>query len=257
MGRENERLLADASTLCKEEKDELRMSDKILIVDDEAEIADLVELYLKSEEYEVFKFYTAKAALDCINRTPLDLAILDIMLPEMSGFALCQKIRERYTYPVIMLTAKDEETDKITGLTFGADDYITKPFRPLELVARVKAQLRRYKRYNPAYAGKEEQDVIVHSGLVLNVRTHECLLNERPLELTPTEFSILRILLERKGSVVSAEELFHEIWKDEYYSKSNNTITVHIRHLREKLHDSMEQPKYIRTVWGVGYKIET
>lgn len=229
--------------------------EKILIVDDEAEIADLVEVYLKNENYQVFKFYTAKDALACIESTELDLAILDIMLPEISGFALCRKIRERHTYPVIMLTAKDEETDKINGLTFGADDYITKPFRPLELIARVKAQLRRYKKYNPGYAADAE-DLLMHSGLVMNVRTHECLLNERPLELTPTEFSILRILLERKGTVVSAEELFHEIWKDEYYSKSNNTITVHIRHLREKLNDSLEKPRYIRTVWGVGYKME-
>ncbi len=235
------------------------MSDKILIVDDEREISDLVELYLQNENYEVFKFYSAKEALACIETTELDLAILDIMLPEINGFDLCQKIRERHTYPVIMLTAKDAEMDKITGLTLGADDYITKPFRPLELVARVKAQLRRYKRYNPAQAPAQDglSDVILHSGLEMNTGTHDCLLNGKPLALTPTEFSILRILLERKGKVVSSEELFHEIWKDEYYSKSNNTITVHIRHPREKLGDTIDNPKYIRTVWGVGYKIES
>ena len=149
--------------------------------------------------------------------------------------------------------------DKITGLTLGADDYVTKPFRPLELVARVKAQLRRYKRYNPAQASGQEQasDLLLHSGLEMNTGTHACFLNGKPLSLTPTEFSILRILLERKGKVVSSEELFHEIWKDEYYSKSNNTITVHIRHLREKLGDTIDSPKYITTIWGVGYKIET
>lgn len=228
---------------------------KVLIVDDEHEIADLVEVYLRNENYEVFKFYSAKEALSCVETTELDLAILDIMMPDMNGFALCQKIREKYTYPIIMLTAKDEETDKITGLTLGADDYITKPFRPLELVARVKAQLRRYKKYNTQQAPANES-VIVHSGLVMDVKKHKCLLNEKPLELTPTEFSILRILLERRGSVVSAEELFHEIWKDEYYSKSNNTITVHIRHLREKMGDTADNPKYIKTIWGVGYKIE-
>lgn len=232
------------------------MSDKILVVDDEIEIADLIEVYLINENYTVFKFYNAMDALNCINTTPLDLAILDIMLPDMNGFTLCQKIRESHTYPVIMLTAKDEEIDKITGLTLGADDYITKPFRPLEVIARVKAQLRRYKKYNPAYS-EEHDDAIVHLGLVMNIKTHECLLNEKPLVLTPTEFSILRILLQRKGTVVSSEELFHEIWQDEYYSKSNNTITVHIRHLREKLNDSLENPKYIKTIWGVGYKIET
>lgn len=230
------------------------MSEKILIVDDEHEIADLVALYLENENYEVFKFYNAAEALECIQKEELDLAILDVMLPDMSGFQVCQKIRESYCYPVIMLTAKGEEIDKITGLTLGADDYITKPFLPLELVARVKAQLRRYKRYN---SGTEKSDdIIVHSGLVLNIKTHECTLNEKPLSLTPTEFSILRILCQQKGNVVSAEELFHQIWGDEYYSKSNNTITVHIRHLREKMGDSFEEPKYIKTVWGCGYKIE-
>jgi two-component system response regulator VanR len=232
------------------------MGSKILVVDDEHEIADLVEVYLQSENFTVYKFYGALEALQCIETTELDLAILDIMLPDMNGLTLCQKIREHHHYPIIMLTAKDEETDKITGLTLGADDYITKPFRPLEMVARVKAQLRRYKMYNPNRAEDAVSPVIVHSGLVMNVDTHECLLNEKSLMLTKTEFSILRILLEKKGSVVSAEELFHEIWQDEYYSKSNNTITVHIRHLREKMSDTVDHPKYIKTIWGVGYKIE-
>lgn len=232
------------------------MSDKILIVDDEAEIADLISMYLHNEDYTVFKFYSARDALECINTTELDLAILDIMLPDMDGFTLCRKIRETHTYPIIMLTAKDEETEKITGLTLGADDYITKPFRPLELVARVKSQLRRYKKYNPAHPGGQEKDVLSHSGLVMKINTHECLLDGKPLTLTPTEFSILRILLENKGRVLSAEELFHRIWQDEYYSKSNNTITVHIRHLREKMNDTLSKPKYIKTIWGVGYKIE-
>lgn len=230
------------------------MSENILIVDDEREIADLVALYLQNENFHVYKFYRAQEALECIRTEKLDLAILDVMMPEIDGLELCRKIRESYTYPIIMLTAKGEEIDKITGLTLGADDYITKPFLPLELVARVKAQLRRYKRYNSG-AGPDEE-VIVHSGLVMNIQTHECTLNERPLCLTPTEFSILRILCQQKGRVVSAEELFHQIWGDEYYSKSNNTITVHIRHLREKMGDSFEDPKYIKTVWGCGYKIE-
>ncbi|BDF05310.1 VanR-ABDEGLN family response regulator transcription factor [[Clostridium] hylemonae] len=230
------------------------MAEKILIVDDEQEIADLVALYLQNENFTVFKHYNALDALDCIRSETPDLAILDVMMPDMDGLELCRNIREQYRYPVIMLTAKDGEIDKITGLTLGADDYITKPFLPLELVARVKAQLRRYKRYNTG-AGPDE-DVIVHSGLVINVRTHECTLNEKPLSLTPTEFSILHILCRKKGEVVSSEELFHEIWNDEYFTKSNNTITVHIRHLREKMGDSFEDPKYIKTVWGCGYKIE-
>jgi two-component system response regulator VanR len=231
------------------------VAERVLIVDDEQEIADLIELYLKNENYTVYKFYTAQEALNCIETTELDLAILDIMLPGASGLSICQKIRDKYTYPVIMLTAKDTETDKITGLTLGADDYMTKPFRPLELVARVKAQLRRYKKYSGS-AAKDDSGVIVHSGLTIDVNTREVLLNEKPLSLTPTEFSILRILCENKGNVVSSEQLFHQIWGDEYFTKNNNTITVHIRHLREKLGDTMDNPKYIKTVWGVGYKIE-
>lgn len=230
------------------------MKEKILIIDDEREIADLIELYLQNENYEVFKYYNGADGLNCIQNTILDLAILDIMLPDINGFQLCQKIRENYHYPVIMLTAKSEEIDKITGLTLGADDYITKPFLPLELVARVKAQLRRYKRYNQDTS--QENDILVHSGLVLNIKSHQCTLNEQPLSLTPIEFSILRILCEQKGNVVSSEELFHQIWGDEYFNKNNNTITVHIRHLREKMGDSFEDPKYIKTVWGCGYKIE-
>lgn len=232
------------------------MANKIMVVDDEHEIADLIEVYLKNENYEVFKFYSSKDALACVEDIKLDLAILDIMMPEMDGITLCQKIRDNHTFPIIMLTAKDSETDKITGLTFGADDYITKPFRSLELVARVKAQLRRYKRYNTVQPEEKESDVISHSDILLNIKTHECYLNEEPVTLTPTEFTILQILLENEGNVISAEDLFHRIWKDEYYSKSNNTITVHIRHLREKLNDSVDQPKYIKTIWGVGYKIE-
>ncbi len=228
------------------------MNETILLVDDEQEIADLVALYLENENFHVLKFYTAEEALDCIQKEKLDLAILDVMLPHMNGFALCKKIREHYRYPVIMLTAKGEEIDRITGLTLGADDYITKPFFPLELVARVKAQLRRYKRYNE----NSEEHVLVHSGLVLNTVTHECTLNEKELALTPTEFSILKILLQKKGAVVSAEDLFYQVWGDSYYSKNNNTITVHIRHLREKMGDSFERPRYIKTVWGCGYKIE-
>lgn len=231
------------------------MDDKILVVDDEQDIADLIEVYLQNENYTVFKYYSAKEALACIETTELDLAILDIMMPEVNGFALCRKIREQYTFPVIMLTAKDEETDKITGLTLGADDYVTKPFRPLELIARVKAQLRRYKKYNSTKEGTETSPILFCSGLEINTETYECLLNKKPISLTPTEFSILRILLENKGIVVSSEKLFHEIWQDEYYSKSNNTITVHIRHLREKIGDTADEAKYIKTIWGVGYKI--
>lgn len=231
------------------------MSTDILVVDDEQAIADLVEVYLKGEGFTVHKFYNGNDALQDVESEPIDLAILDVMLPDIDGFALCRRIREKHNFPVIMLTAKEEEIDKITGLTLGADDYVTKPFQPLELVARVKAQLRRFTRYNNVEPAQEES-VLSFSGLVLNQNTHECMLNERPLSLTPTEFSILWVLGSRRGSVISSEELFQTVWGEKYYSNSNNTVMVHIRHLREKMNDSAEHPKYIKTVWGVGYKIE-
>lgn len=225
-----------------------------MIVDDEKEIVDLVGLYLENEHFNVLKCYTADEAIQCIRNEDLSLAIIDIMLPETDGLQICKKIREEYQFPIIMLSAKGEEIDKITGLTYGADDYVTKPFYPLELMARIKAQLRRYKQYNLPAA--ESSDIIHISGLTLNIKAHECILNEKKLTLTPTEFSILQILCQQRGKVVSSEDLFHQIWKDEYYIKSNNSVTVHIRHLREKMGDSFENPKYIKTVWGCGYKIE-
>ncbi|MEG0772733.1 VanR-ABDEGLN family response regulator transcription factor [Clostridium sp.] len=231
------------------------MSINILVVDDEQSIADLIEVYLKNEGFRIYKFYNGEDALRCVESEQLELAILDVMLPDIDGFTLCQRIREKHNFPVIMLTAKEEEIDKITGLTLGADDYITKPFRPLELVARVKAQLRRFTKYNSAEP-KHEENLIAFSGLVLDMDTHECTLNEKKLSLTPTEFSILWVLCSNRGRVVSSEELFHEVWGDKYFTNSNNTVMVHIRHLREKMHDSAERPKYINTVWGVGYKIE-
>lgn len=229
------------------------MGETVLVVDDEQEIADLVEVYLRNEGFQVLKFYNAADALSCAAHEAVGLAILDVMLPDMDGFTLCQKLRAQHAYPILMLTARDQEIDKINGLALGADDYVTKPFRPLELVARVKAQLRRYLRYNAPAAGGS---VLTVSGLVMDIDRHQCTLDGEPLTLTPTEFAILRILCQKRGCVVSAEELFHELWGDAYYNKSNNTITVHIRHLREKMRDSVEHPKYIRTVWGVGYQIE-
>jgi len=177
------------------------------------------------------------------------------MLPGMDGFALCKKIREKYIFPVIMLTAKDAEVDKINGLTLGADDYVTKPFKPLELMARVKAQLRRYKKFSNKESSPAPDPILKYENLELNTASYECRLNGEPITLTPTEFSILRVLLENLGTVISVEELFRSIWKDEYYSKNSSTITVHIRHIREKLHDTGDKPFFIKTVWGVGYKI--
>ena len=228
----------------------------ILVVDDEREIADLVELYLTNEGYRVFKFYDAEGALRCVQTQELDLALLDVMLPGMDGFQLCGEIRKHHTFPVIMLTAKVEDMDKITGLTIGADDYITKPFNPLEMVARVKAQLRRYTRYNNGSKPQTEDGVIDFSGLVINRKNHTCTLYDEPLALTPTEFSILWLLCENRGRVISSEELFERVWGEKYY-EANNTVMVHIRRLREKLHEPPRNPKFIKTVWGVGYKIES
>lgn len=231
------------------------MSQKILIVDDEVEIADLVELYLKSEGYTVRKFYSGREALDCVNSEELDLAILDVMLPDMDGFALCQRIRENHLFPILMLTARGEDTDKITGLTLGADDYVTKPFSPLELVARVKTQLRRYLRYNGGEGAAPEDDEIDIRGLSISQARHRCTLNGQELKLTPLEFRILWTLCRRRGSVVSSEELFESAWGEKYLD-NNNTVMAHIARLREKMHEPARRPKFIKTVWGVGYTIE-
>ena len=230
------------------------MSQKILVVDDEREIADLVEVYLKNEDFEVFKYYNATDALKCISEETLSLAILDVMLPDMDGFALCQKIREEYLFPIIMLTARVEDMDKILGLTLGADDYITKPFNPLELVARVKTQLRRYIRYNTPELTRQER-VYDSNGLYICPDSHKCSLYGQELSLTPIEFNILWYLCERHGKVVSSEELFEAVWGEKYLD-NNNTVMAHIARLREKLHEPARKPRIIKTVWGVGYTIE-
>lgn len=233
------------------------MSANILVVDDDKDIADLLEMYLANENYTVYKFYDASHALEKIDEITFDLAILDVMMPKIDGFTMCKMIREKYNFPIIMLTAKDEETDQITGLTFGADDYVKKPFRPLELMARVKANLRRYQKYDVLQNEEKSLDlnVLEYKKLRLDIGKRECRLDQEIISLTPTEFAILELLLERQGQAVNLEELFHLVWKDEYYTKNSSAITVHIRHLREKLQDVSDKPEYIKTVWGVGYKI--
>jgi len=231
------------------------MGTKILVVDDEREIADFIELYLKNENFDVRKFYNGIDALKCIKEEHIDLALLDVMMPDLDGFSLLSEIRKEYNFPVVMLTAKTGSMDKINGLTLGADDYIEKPFEPLELVARVKAQLRRYTRYNDA-GRREEQDVQEIAGLTLNKNTHQCIYGDSEITLTPIEFNILWILISQKGKVISSENLFEQVWKEKYFKNNNNTVMVHIRHLREKLGDVMGHKELIKTVWGVGYKIE-
>ena len=228
------------------------MPDKILVVDDEVEIADLIEVYLNNENYSVFKFYSAKEALECINTTNLDLAILDVMLPDIDGYTLCQKIRTRHTYPIIMLTAKDGETDKINGLTLGADDYMTKPFRPLELVARVKSQLRRYEKPLNVEEGK---DIIKVKDMVIDTVAKKITVRGEEIKVTATEYKILHLLASNLGKVFSIKEIYEKVWEEMFY-KSENTVTVHIRRIREKIEINPKEPKYLKVVWGIGYKIE-
>lgn len=226
----------------------------VLVVDDEKEIADFIELYLQNENYNVHKFYNGTDALNCVKEEDIDLAILDVMLPDIDGFEILKEIRQTYTFPVIMLTAKTTSMDKINGLTLGADDYIEKPFEPLELMARVKAQLRRFMRYNDGSGSRE--DTLEIAGLILNQSTHQCLYGESEITLTPLEFSILWILSKNQGKVISSENLFEQVWKEKYFKNNNNTVMVHIRHLREKLGEVMGHKELIKTVWGVGYKVE-
>lgn len=231
------------------------MAEQILVVDDEKEVADLLELYLTNEGFVVHKFYNGAQALECVKTQEVELALLDIMLPDIDGFKLCREIRKEYFFPIIMLTAKIEDVDKINGLMQGADDYITKPFNPLEVVARIKTQLRRYHNYNQVGERQEKQEEFDIRGLIINKRTHQCSLYEKELELTPREFSILWYLCEHQGEVVPSEELFEAVWKEKYLD-NNNTVMAHIGRLREKMQDSYKNHKFIKTVWGVGYIIE-
>lgn len=228
----------------------------ILVVDDEREIADLVELYLRNEGFRIIKCENAKEALHAVETEKISLALLDVMLPDQSGFELCRQIRENHFFPIIMLTAKVEDMDKIMGLTVGADDYMTKPFNPLEMTARVKTQLRRYTRYNLAEekeeATCEEKEV---NGLCISIASHKCTLYGKELLLTPIEFNILWYLLQKQGKVVSSEELFEKVWGEKYLD-NNNTVMAHIARLREKMNEPARKPKFIKTVWGVGYTIE-
>ncbi|MDE5996187.1 MAG: VanR-ABDEGLN family response regulator transcription factor [Eubacterium sp.] len=229
------------------------MDEKILVVDDEQEIAELVQFYLENEGFSVVLAFNASDALNIINQNEINFAILDIMLPDMSGLNLCKKIREQHMFPIIMLTAKINDMDKINGLTVGADDYITKPFNPLELVARVKTQLRRYIQYNTV-----KKDLTLQynfNGLYICKDTHKCELYGKELSLTRLEFDILWYLCERRGSVVPLEVLFEAVWKEKYFD-SNNTVMAHIARLREKMGEKPRKPKFIKTVWGVGYKID-
>lgn len=225
----------------------------ILVVDDEKEIRDLVGIYLANENYRVLKAGNGIEALKLLGNEEVDLIILDVMMPDMDGIEACMKIREDKNMPIIMLSAKSEDMDKIMGLTTGADDYVTKPFNPLELLARVKSQLRRYKRLNTTLEKKD--DIIEIEDLVINTNTHEVRIGDKEAKLTPREFEILYLLAKNKNMVFSIEKIYSMVWKEDFF-ESDNTVMVHIRKIREKIEENPRKPRFIKTVWGVGYKIE-
>lgn len=229
------------------------MTDTIVVVDDEQAIAQLLTTFLQNEGYHVQTFYNGLEALAYFKEAAVSLMVLDVMLPDRDGFSILQEIRQDYFFPVLMLTAKGEAIDTITGLSLGADDYITKPFNPLEVVARIKTQLRRYQRYNSSK--QEANDEFEKEGLLLSTASHKCWLYGEEIKLTPIEFKILVYLFEQQGKVVTSEELFEVVWQEKYL-ENNNTVMAHIARLREKLHELPRKPKFIKTVWGVGYTIE-
>lgn len=227
--------------------------ERILLVDDEEDIRNLLTLYLKNDNYDVVSFGTGKEALEYLGYEEVDCAVLDVMLPDMDGFTICRKIRESKYFPILMLTAKNEDSDVLNGLTLGADDYITKPFKAMEVLARIRTQLRRYKTYDrQGEAAKDEIDI---RGLYMNGATHKATLYEEALDLTPIEFAILFYLGKRQGEVVSSEELFEAVWQEKFLNQ-NNTVMTHIGRIRDKMKESAKKPKFIRTVWGVGYTID-
>ncbi len=227
----------------------------ILVIDDDKEIADLVEIHLVSEGYQVKKANSAREGMQIMETEDIKLIILDIMMPGMDGLTLCKKIRETCTIPIIMLSAKSTDLDKIIGLGTGADDYVTKPFNPLELTARVKSQLRRYTKFNPSSHEEKQDKEIVLDHLVINKENHKVNAYGRDVKLTPIEFDILYLLAGNVGRVFSTDEIFERVWNEKMY-EANNTVMVHIRRIREKIEMDSRNSQIIKTVWGVGYKIE-
>lgn len=228
------------------------MNDKILIVDDDLEIAELVSIYLKNDGYDTCIINNPLDVISHLEENSVDLAIIDVMMPGVNGIDLCLKIRKNYNFPIIMLSAKSQDFDKIHGLTSGADDYMTKPFNPIELIVRVKSQLRRYKQYK----GEEKSNAnsLSISELQLNTDTRQVYVGEKEIRLTPKEFDILELLLRNKGLVMSIEKIYETVWNEPYLN-SENTVMVHINKIREKIEIDSKNPHYIKTVWGTGYKI--
>ena len=228
---------------------------RVLIVEDDKEIREGIEIYLRSQGYVVYQAADGVEGLDIIERETIHLAIVDVMMPRMDGIQMTVKLREKYDFPVIFLSAKSEEVDKILGLNMGADDYVTKPFTPMELLARVNSQLRRYRRFLEKLEQKQE-DSNVHAvgGLELNEETVEVTVDGEPVKMTPTEYKILLLLMKNPGRVFSAEEIYEWVWNER--AVNTDTIMVHVRNIREKIEINPKEPKYLKVVWGVGYKIE-
>lgn len=231
----------------------------ILIADDEQEIVELIELYLTKENYNIIKAYDGKQALECIEKEEICLGIIDIMMPNLNGFEVIKRIRSNYKIPIIILSAREDFTDKILGLDIGADDYMTKPFNPLELVARVKAQLRRFYKLNEGNIcenkNKENKEVIEIGGLLLNKDSCTLYKNKEVIELTSTEYKIIEYLISHIGRVYTKQQIFEHVWRENYYD-DENAIRVHISNLRDKIEDDPKKPKYLKTVRGLGYKIQ-
>ncbi|AKN31130.1 PhoB family transcriptional regulator [Clostridium carboxidivorans P7] len=227
------------------------MNINILVVDDDKNIRNLIKVYLENEGYNILEASNGAEALVMINENDFDLVILDVMMPILDGISACIKIRENYTMPIIFLSAKDEEIDKIQGLTVGADDYVSKPFGSMELIARVKAQLRRYKKFN---VEPQNSSIVTIEDLTINFDTHEVTVRGDKVKLTPKEFDILECLARNRGMVFSVQKLYEIIWKEEFVV-SDTSIVVHITNLRQKIEIDPKRPKYVKTVWGVGYKI--
>ena len=227
----------------------------VLIVEDDKEIREGVEIYLKSQGYVVFQAADGVEGLEVIEKEEIHLAIVDVMMPRMDGIQMTVKLREKYDFPVIFLSAKSEEVDKIMGLNMGADDYITKPFTPMELLARVNSQLRRYRRFMEKLDQKEKmENIYIIGGLELNEDTMEASVDGEPVKLTPTEYKILLLLMKNPGRIFSAEQIYERVWNER--AVNTDTIMVHVRNIREKIEINPKEPKYLKVVWGVGYKIE-
>lgn len=225
----------------------------ILVCDDDKQIVEAIEIYLKQEGYEIFKAYDGEEAIRILNREDIHLLIMDVMMPKLDGIRATLKIREYSSIPIIILSAKSEDMDKILGLNVGADDYVTKPFNPLELVARVKSNLRRYTKLGSLNV--EDNAVFRIGGLVINDDTKEVTVDEEPVRLTPIEYSILLLLVKNPGRVFSIDQIYESIWNEEAIG-ADNTVAVHIRHIREKIEINPKEPRYLKVVWGVGYKVE-